>query len=133
MNTDLGCLPDLSFALISDRRALAEALYRRLTTPRGGLFYAPDYGDDLREMLLARLDDSALFAWKARIEQECMRDDRVDSVQADLTFYAARGVLLIEIEVTTPEGDVFTLTLNGSSGSESGTAPYLAADLAVGL
>jgi phage baseplate assembly protein W len=65
LGIDISATAELNaaFSLVSGRRALAEACIRRLTTPRGGLFYAPNYGTDVREMLMARLDEARLAGW----------------------------------------------------------------------
>ncbi len=50
---DVSTFPDLdsSFTLITGRRVIAEAILRRLLTPRGGLAYDPDFGLDVRGWL----------------------------------------------------------------------------------
>lgn len=98
LGTDISVFRDLNFNVRSGGAVVAEALYRRLLTPHGSLFYAPDYGTDVREMLCARVTEQSLFAWKASIEQECLRDDRVDNVNADLSFNFGTGVVSIDIE-----------------------------------
>jgi phage baseplate assembly protein W len=95
---------DPSFALVTGQRVVAEALYRRLTTPRGTLFYAPNYGTDIREAILARLDEKRLASWRSRIEAECRKDERVMNVRAALSFDPQGERLTVAIEVETAEG-----------------------------
>lgn len=112
--TDISCTSGLdpAFTPISGPRVVAEALFRRLTSPRGSLFYAKDYGTDVREALLARLDRTRLDAWRTRVEAECRKDDRVLSARASLSFDPAAERLTIAIEVTTVEGPFrFTLAV----------------------
>jgi phage baseplate assembly protein W len=59
---------------------LIDALRRRLETPRGALFYDPDYGFDLRQYVQAAFDDALRFEGESFIETECYKDERVDSV-----------------------------------------------------
>ena len=118
MSTDITTFPDLDFHLVSGRRALAEALARRLQTPRGSLFYAPDYGLDLREMLNMRVTQGDLFAWKAAVEQEIRRDERVLSVNADLTFDMETEAFKAELLVETDEEGTIGFGLSfGSSAA----------------
>src|SRR5207253_1177574 len=75
---DLSALPDLDirWPLQDGRRNLAEAIARRLQTPRGGLFYAPDYGTDVRSWLNEVLTEDDLFRVKMAVEAECEKDER---------------------------------------------------------
>jgi phage baseplate assembly protein W len=102
---------DPNFTLVSGTRVVCEALFRRLTTPRGELFYAPSYGKDVREFLNGRVDQRRLDAARASIEAECRKDDRVDTVKAALAFDPRTEKLRIRIEGTTAAGP-FTLTMS---------------------
>jgi hypothetical protein len=115
--TDISAIPDLSFNLKTGSAVVVEALARRLTTQRGSLFYALDYGIDVRDLQLAKIDSQILFQWKTNIEHECRRDDRVDDVIAHLTFDASTGILVLEIEVALLDGETvnFKLTVDASS------------------
>ena len=87
--TDLTIKPDLSFELVSGKRNLALALMRRLVTPRGGLFYDPNYGTDLRRYLNEAYG-SVNDALKYEVEQVAMneveKDPRVLDSSAVLEF-----------------------------------------------
>jgi hypothetical protein len=106
---DVSVSPDLDPAL-TPGVALAEALARRLMTPRGRLHYAPDYGLDIREALLARMDEARLRGWRARIEAEVAKDDRVERVTAALRFDPGAERLAVRVGVQTALGP-FALTL----------------------
>lgn len=83
---------DSNFTVIDGTRVVSEAIARRLVTPRGSLEYDPDFGLDLRAWVNAGLTDTGaentnapdLFAMRAAIEAECLKDERVDSVVADV-------------------------------------------------
>jgi phage baseplate assembly protein W len=75
--TDLTALPELRFQLKDGLANLGEALARRLLTPRGGLFYDPTYGWDLRRYLNEVLDEATEYEMKVLVEQELEKDPRV--------------------------------------------------------
>ena len=111
--TDIDCAFGLSpsFQLVTGNTLLAQALMRRLTTPRGGLWYDPNYGFDLRILVGATLTNSQLGALSGMIEVECEKDDRVSSARCALTL--ANGRMTVAITVTTRTG-AFDLTLGVS-------------------
>jgi phage baseplate assembly protein W len=75
--TDLTALPELRFRLTDGLANLGEALARRLLTPRGGLFYDPTYGWDLRRYLNEVLDEATEYEMRVLVEQELEKDARV--------------------------------------------------------
>jgi len=76
--TDITALPDLALnQTVSGFRNLAEALARRLVTPRGALWYAPTYGLDLRQYLNEAVTPELLEEMRILVEQECEKDPRV--------------------------------------------------------
>lgn len=84
---DVSASPDLDpmLRLQGGPRVLAEAIVRRLSTPRGGLWYAPDYGFDVRELLGEGFTPAALFRAQSSIEAEVEKDARVQSARVTLT------------------------------------------------
>lgn len=110
--TDISCYPDLDplGTLVSGNTALAQAIARRLITPRGGLFYDTNYGTDLRLYLNEGMTNEAQSRIKAAIEAECSKDERVSSVTADVTFNAPAKSLAISISLVGGNGP-FSLTL----------------------
>jgi hypothetical protein len=114
--TDISALPDLSFGMKTGGAVVAEALARRLTTPTGSLVYAVDYGWDVGELQLAKVSTQSLFQWKAAIEQECLRDERVSDVAVHLTFNSETGIMFVEVEATLFDGETidFRLTVSAS-------------------
>jgi len=113
LGTDISCWPDLdpNGVLVSGRTALAQALARRLTTPRGGLFYDTNYGTDLRLYLNEGMTRDAQSRVKAAVEAECRKDERVSSCAADVVFNAAAQSLRISIAVNPGDGP-FSLVLD---------------------
>jgi hypothetical protein len=60
------------------------------------------------------MDPARLTAWRARIEAEIRKDDRVEIVRASLSFDPAAGRLVVKVEGTTGEGP-FAFTLAASA------------------
>lgn len=60
--TDLSCVVDLDAGLaeVTGNTLLAQALARRLITPRGGLLDDPNYGYDLTQFLNADIGPTDL-------------------------------------------------------------------------
>ncbi|WP_437623395.1 hypothetical protein [Sorangium sp. So ce1151] len=79
---DLDCGEDLreDMRLASPRLALAQAAYRRLTTPRGAVIDSPDYGTDLRELLSRGMTSAELAAVPGVVRGELTKDERFESV-----------------------------------------------------
>ncbi len=75
--TDLTALPELRLQLVDGLTNLGEALARRLITPRGGLFYDPTYGLDLRRYINETLDEATEYEMRVLVEQELEKDPRV--------------------------------------------------------
>lgn len=118
LGTDLSAVTGLdpSLALFSGSRIVAEAAVRRITTPRGGLFYAPNYGIDVREILNAKVTQQLLGAWRARIESEIRKDERVDTLSSTLAFYTQSEQVRIRVEGSTGAGPfAFTLAVSSIS------------------
>ncbi len=116
---DLGSGPDLDPLLLINadpRIVMAEALARRLTTIRGQLFYAPNDGWDLRQLVNAALSSGDLQSLQGTIQQECLKDPRVQIATVQLT--TSGSIVSIVINASGAAGPfeiVFTLaTVNGS-------------------
>lgn len=67
---------------VSGRTALAQCLGRRLTSQRGRFWYWPNFGTDLRKYLLTKADPGRIAS---DAEDECMKDERVESVEVSVT------------------------------------------------
>jgi hypothetical protein len=118
VSTYVGGDLDPTFAVISGRRVVAEAIARRLETRRGALLRDPNYGTDLRAWLNRDFVGSAatLFRLKASVDREAEEDERVLSADATVTYEPAFQKLRIAIAIETAEGP-FELVLAVSAVS----------------
>lgn len=90
-------------------RAVAQALYRRLTTPRGDLWFLVEgyaqgseemaYGFDISEWIGTVGLETAIASLPSQIEAECAKDPRVAEVEASV------------VEVPPGPSDAGTITL----------------------
>jgi phage baseplate assembly protein W len=93
--------------------ALTQALARRLSTPRGGLFYDPAYGLDIRGFIA---DSVSPADAAAQIENECRKDERVDDAKCTITASGegASTVWTVDIRCAATTGKVYNMTLEVS-------------------
>jgi len=106
--------PDLdpSFRTITGQRVVAEAVCRRLCTPRGSLPDDPNAGFDIRRLVHAKMDDQTLLQLKTAIEREAEKDERVFRTRCGLTVeYGAGGGNRRSVTVT---ADLDVETMFGS-------------------
>jgi phage baseplate assembly protein W len=101
---------DPTGALVSGVRAVAESVARRLTTRRGSLLGAPDYGLDVRYFLGDSFDPAGVFALESAVVDECGKEERVRRATCAATLDAA-GALSIEVDVESDVGP-FSLVLS---------------------
>lgn len=106
LGVDVACIDDIqpTFALAAGVPNLAMALCRRLMTPRGGLFYDPDYGLDLRDYLNAGVTDAEMETLPEEIRLELEKDERVQSAAVDFVYTRQAESLKITIVVSTSVG-----------------------------
>lgn len=100
-------------------RALAQALFRRLTTPRGSLRGSPEaeaYGLDISQFIGHASSPIVLASIPSQVRAELAKDDRV--LATDVTVYdvatGADGLVAITLEIqVTPadETDAFNMTV----------------------
>jgi phage baseplate assembly protein W len=111
LGSDFHGYPDIHPTLkqVSGTLCLVQALARRLETPRGGLFYDPDYGTDLRKFVNQSGVTRAQVV--SAIQTECLKDQRVASVTATVEFADTDMTIFISV---TPDGESesFSFTLN---------------------
>ena len=86
---DTSCLTALRTGRFSQGvRLVAEACYRRLTTPRGTLQGGEDesdYGLDLADMIGQASNPSTVAAMPGQIQAELQKDQRIQSCAATVT------------------------------------------------
>jgi hypothetical protein len=107
---DLSCVTDLDPMAIevSGYTVLAQALVRRISTPRGGLIDDPNYGFDVPGLLKDDMTPAQIAQIGPQIDAEFLKDERVLSSQTTATFLA--GSLLTSSVVVGASGP-FKLTL----------------------
>lgn len=115
LGSDFSAVDDLDANLtflsgdVPEELAFAQALVRRISTPRGGLFYRQDYGLDVRELI----GDTANPAIVAKqIAGEIKKDQRVTS--STCSILAIGETWQISISATAQSGVTYTLTVNVS-------------------
>ncbi len=105
--------------LVSGRTLVAQALYRRLITPRGMLADDDTYGLDLAGYVGAVGTTVALAALPSLVRAELLKDDRVSDVAVTSAISTERsGLVSIALEigvVLTDESEQFSLTVGVSS------------------
>lgn len=107
LGTDIAGVYNLDYALgtVSGPRALAEAILRRLTTPRGGLFYDPSYGYDLGSIIGSTVPASVV---EQRVLEQVLAEEEVEDATCTAAF--AHGVQRVAISVVAAD-ESFELTL----------------------
>lgn len=108
---------DPTFSLITGPRVVAEAIGRRLQTPRGALVRNPEYGTDLRQWVNASLTPARRAALRSAIAAEASQDPRVDSID----------VVLVE------DGNSLTVSITGTCAAGPFELVLDVADLTVDL
>lgn len=114
---DLICTTDLTAQMDevdpTSTRALAEALLRRLDTPRGALPDDADYGRDLRAMVNRGVTTDDVRAIAGQVRSELEKDDRVDAARVIVTPAADGSRLRVQCWVTPVDPRIggFTMTL----------------------
>lgn len=104
------------------RTLVAQALYRRLITPRGMLADDDTYGLDLAGYVGAVGSTVALAALPSLVRAELMKDDRVSDISVTSAVSTdAAGLVSIVLEigvVLTDDSEQFSLTV-GVSGTST--------------
>ena len=116
--SDISTFPDLDELLEpqSGRRVLLESVARRMSTPRGALWWAPSYGSDLGAILDGPVSDAQLRANATALQQQLAQDERILSARVEASYVAATRSLRILVSITDADGPferVFTLDASG--------------------
>lgn len=111
--TCISCVSDVGarWKYVSGPRVVAEALVRRLSTPRGKLKYDLEYGTDMRDYLNHGTTPQGRFEAAQAAEAECLKDERVDSVALDASYNFATQTLNITLGVKLTTGVTFKLVV----------------------
>ncbi len=107
---DTECVSDLTFARrrVDGETMMAQAMARRLTTGRGTLFYAPEYGYDLRQFLRGSVPAESVL--NGNIENELLKDERVEDVTVESSYNAGTEALSVRAQGFGADGP-FDLTI----------------------
>lgn len=107
LGSDLAGVTSLDFALTTStgRRALADAILRRLTQVRGGLVGSPAYGFDVTALIGSTVPEQLI---EQRVLEQVLEEEEVED--ASCTAVLAHAQLRIEISVIEADGP-FELTL----------------------
>lgn len=100
----LDLMPDLSIS--TGRKAYLEAIACRLVQPRGGLFYDPSYGYDIRGLLSAGVRPRVA---EQAIATQAFADERTENAEASVELNEATRELSIRLDLETADGP-FVLT-----------------------
>jgi hypothetical protein len=122
--TDLGrdtsCTTSLRTGrIVSGARLVGEAIFRRITTPRGMLRGGEEeanYGEDISGLVGSTRPDLLIASLPGRLSAEIRKDERIEDVSVIVTS-VRKGPsveLTVTIEATTSEGP-FTLVVEASS------------------
>ena len=108
---DTECVSDLTYARreVDGEVMMGQAMARRLTTVRGSLFYAPEYGYDLRQFLKGPTPAESVI--NGNIEHEILKDERGEDVTAESSFDEAAESLSVRVVGFGEEGP-FDLTIS---------------------
>lgn len=101
--------------LVSGLPLVAQAVYRRLITPRGMVIDAPDYGYDLRSLLHKGQTPIQRAAIPGLIRSEVLKDERIATVEVEVTTFT-HDMIGVAIRCETAEGP-FELVLNISAAA----------------
>jgi hypothetical protein len=101
--------------LVSGVRLVAEASYRRLSTPRGSLIGGEDeanYGLDLAGKIGSAATHDEVAALPAQVEAELLKDARIETVNVTIvqTITGPSAAWTVTVEATTALGP-FSLVL----------------------
>jgi hypothetical protein len=129
---DLSCVLDCNetFSETEGLHLLAEGLLRRLITRRGSVVDAPDYGYDLTSVLNKNMKLSDRQAIHSNVIGEVSKDERVDSVIAEIIFFAqSMTVRLSGVSAAGPFQFAFAVSSSSVLIEKVGSGSNAAADI----
>ncbi len=117
--TDISCVNDFApdGRITSGRHIVAEAVARRLITPRGRLIDDPNYGFDLTGFIDDDMSPGDIAAMCAGIGAECVKDERLTAATATAVL-GTNGIMTISLTLVDGAGP-FALVLAVSATSIS--------------
>ncbi len=125
--TDLSCTSDLdpNAAEVNGTLGLAQALYRRLITARGGLIDDPTYGFDVASMLDDAMTNRQIAVIASMIDSEMRKDQRVLTSKTSGTWTPGAGNAgkYVATSLITSAFGPFSLVISVSSVTTTLLAP----------
>ncbi len=123
----MSCTDDLTEAMreVTGVLGVAQAIFRRVTTPRGALLDDPDYGLDVRRFLHQAMTPEERATIPGRLRNEIRKDPRIeragvtvvtlttDELELDIRCETAEGPFELVASVTTARGILATATIEG--------------------
>jgi len=114
LGTDISCWPDYDplGTLVSGQVALCQRIARRLTNPRGAWSWAPNECTDVRAYLNESFTQAQIHQVKADIERETMREEAVQTANAEVQFNSSTMSMTIHLSGTTNNVGPFVFVLS---------------------
>ncbi len=101
---DLVCFDDLTARLAETEpdgpEDLQQSAYHRITTRRGTVPDAPDYGRDVREYLHRATTRTQIEAAQGELANELRKDDRFAAVAVAITYTAVTRTMRVSVSIT---------------------------------
>jgi hypothetical protein len=96
-----------SLSLTTDSSVVLEALSFRLQSDPGSLWYDPEYGYNINNLMKSPVNmNGGIIAIVKRIENECYKDSRVFSASAEITNFSLKNsTMKITINITLNGGE----------------------------
>ncbi len=119
--TDISCTLDIDERMAEvdpqSTRAIAEALVRRLDTPRGALIDDADYGFALKSYANRGVTRAELLSLADRVRLEVTKDDRVSTATVTVTSSGTSLSVSIRVTPEDPSLDTFAAVLSVTSAA----------------
>jgi hypothetical protein len=94
----------LRWGLATGRKNLGNAIARRLSTPRGSLYYDPDYGEDIRGSINASSTLNEIADLQSRVTAQCELEERVQSADVTARFSLQTSSLRLDTVIEDADG-----------------------------
>ena len=113
--SDIDCVVDLDpfFRIVTGGLAVAQAYCRRLQTVFASWFADTNYGFSVIERMNDSVDARLIFEIESGMEAEAVKDPRVESAEASVTFSESESTLTANVKLilaTGPFDVVFVIT-----------------------
>ncbi len=119
--SDISCDSDVAFDVAEvdafSTLALAQAVVRRLDTPRGSLPDDKDYGISIRQYVNKGTTAAEIQSLAGQIKNEIIKDDRVEALTVTVRPSSTGTTLRVELAIQPVDAELggFTLTLSATS------------------